>query len=765
MIEVLRSRHAKGTNLRADKKFRLRPNVQGHIMFFITLSRATTSNTCFNSSSYTPVACSQVEASRWSKYEGATPGVDYPVPPAEWRDARNELPVADKDIAWKAFERRTLFRTEVKALRELKISQGKISAPFRCRERAVTTGGVHRKGSGTTQFASDVSWTTSQKTEDNVSQQHSIADCSASGICEAVTQRQNQQPTQAERSVCDSESERSTLPSFRASASVREPTLSVKPILNGYDMGPDLHVEKTLATPSPDFSMGASAFDLRSEADIDSILIAMTRLSDSIKEGASDATRRYKGPRRETVHPELHHHATSIGGGSMCPASGSVEMRAAPRLGRTDGGILSRGSTPAVKRRTSGHLSKGRDNSVEAEEALDINGRHPLSAIGVNARKTRGSGRHTLVQKRHQVSNAIGERIRRRSAPGNQVGHSDVVGRHFLSSGIGSAPGVRQHSRGEQQRSVRSMSDESLSEHSSSVASARSTSSKSVWSTTSRGPSNPPIESTGSSLFIQSIVERRPEGDEVGTGSATHRSSNRDVDLGNNGGGGTHGYETESRDGILLGSDTYSRHSKHDASESSSTPRPTAAVAQTLRAHQAKDEEEQLPKRRLSAIGSRPSVNLTAASTITDYTSESFSGGTSGGFLEAEDGTTDGEMSAIIGGVMRSVASAASAERGTVDALVPSSLMAAGLLPPSPEQPHEVAIGTARAKSQSKPTSGSPDPLSSATDGVLCGDAAQGSRARTRGRRSNVQADRRSEISSTLSSLCPCVCMKDGTPD
>ena len=67
----------------------------------------------------------QVEPSRWTKHEGALPGVDYAAVPAGWTNPRNAIPAEDKEAAWNAFQSRPMSRAEAGALREIRISRGR----------------------------------------------------------------------------------------------------------------------------------------------------------------------------------------------------------------------------------------------------------------------------------------------------------------------------------------------------------------------------------------------------------------------------------------------------------------------------------------------------------------------------------------------------------------------------------------------------------------------------------------------------------------
>lgn len=103
-----------------------------------------------------------MESSRWSKHEGAVPGVDYPGPPAVWgQNGVNDMVItqADKEGVWKAFEERALSTAELAALREVTIS--------RKENRDGRVGGNIGVGK-TTLLSSDASSTTAQS-EDNSS--------------------------------------------------------------------------------------------------------------------------------------------------------------------------------------------------------------------------------------------------------------------------------------------------------------------------------------------------------------------------------------------------------------------------------------------------------------------------------------------------------------------------------------------------------------------------------------------------------------------
>ncbi|CAM9438750.1 unnamed protein product, partial [Ectocarpus fasciculatus] len=132
----------------------------------------------------------EVEASSWSKHEGAVAGIDYPLqPPAGWggvssnpRPAGSKAVVAlseeDRQGEWKAFERRPVSPAEAKAFREVVISR-------RANNRPRGSGGGGGQGTPLVSppFSSDCSESTSRggALEDNGSLMSSIADTSSEG--------------------------------------------------------------------------------------------------------------------------------------------------------------------------------------------------------------------------------------------------------------------------------------------------------------------------------------------------------------------------------------------------------------------------------------------------------------------------------------------------------------------------------------------------------------------------------------------------------
>ncbi|CAM9207830.1 unnamed protein product, partial [Hapterophycus canaliculatus] len=350
----------------------------------------------------------EVEASSWSKREGAVAGVDYPLePPAEWgwggcdserRKSGSITTAGARQGAWKMFERRPISRAEARALKELRMSQG-------------LPGGTQTQETGTfgSLYSSENSAATSlESTGDNASRVSSTADKGSDISARSRDHFSSGRRRQRLPSDCDNgrfetskpgrgKDERRRAPIPREdTAHDHERDVDNEPVQErtaqprvlgprvGLDCG-DKHLPPGTAGrayeageslpdrstfPPPDtmaptsgFGLGTalgaardSVFRLGSEADADDVLRAMVRLS-SAPTGTGvgeDGEETRDLPRHHPDGPTISSHE---GGAHERPASISRRNSRAPAAAESRllssierrNGVVCRGSTPAVR--------------------------------------------------------------------------------------------------------------------------------------------------------------------------------------------------------------------------------------------------------------------------------------------------------------------------------------------------------------------------------------------------------------------------------
>lgn len=396
----------------------------------------------------------QVEASRWTKHEGALPGVDYAPTPEEWHFPNSAIPSEDKESAWNAFEQRPISRAEAGALREIRISRGRetgglgnttgrsqtgdetlsrrsrmmphflidLSRPSLSREEAGARQDASRRHRASEAYDSQLPVAPMLSPRDSESRHANVpADSSEkeeedsqSNACSGVIDRDGDSPV----SACSSGG--TTPPSeFDFAGDSRPARLGIGTRSCELPSIPPA----SLVAPSSGLGMVESAFRLRGEADADNVLRAMMRLSKSMGEIPNEP-RRSKRKQRET------HVSGGRGGGggaaTKFPSAGAARDRAA-------GGGLVKGTTPAVKSKSCGQLPSdtGKPSTAVAAEATYIEGRVVRCEAGTIARGSRKSERR-LRTTGHSSSSPIVSTRDRKSAPHRRRDRSVPRGPAFV---------------------------------------------------------------------------------------------------------------------------------------------------------------------------------------------------------------------------------------------------------------------------------------------------------------------------------------------
>lgn len=334
----------------------------------------------------------QVEASRWSKDDGAVAGVDYPDPPAAWRNLNVTMTDQEREEAWEAFNERPLSLSELAALREMTISRGKQAGKANARTAAVRGVGTDMmsmttsdSGSVATLFSEDVNEFPFAGLGSTVELQrvhHSVMRTTPPVSHPNFRRRGRvQSPSPTGYNCARAMDTSCSHPSVANAMHQRYPTVEENA---DHSDGPMFH--------PTGLGVGASAFSLRGEADMDAVLRAMLRLSDTppkamSSSGAPAAVVGGSGSKRR--RPEDF--VAEAQRGERHREIAGKRQQSAPVKGCTYRDGISKGNTPVVRHHQNHHIDPFRN--VEGSATLDVRGRVMTSQGGVGSRLSRQSRR------------------------------------------------------------------------------------------------------------------------------------------------------------------------------------------------------------------------------------------------------------------------------------------------------------------------------------------------------------------------------------
>lgn len=468
----------------------------------------------------------QVEASRWTKHEGALPGVDYAAAPDEWQFPNTNIPAGDRESAWNAFEQRPISRAEAGALREIRISRGRERGGFGSTGRLTTGDGSLSKGSRMMPYLLiDIPRSSLSREADagaSTCRRHPATDAPDPQLPEAPMLSLGE--SESRQQGADVPTEPSAKPGkdhhSNACSGVigRDGDSPVSACSSGGASPPSEFEFKgddpparlglgtrscelpsippaSLLAPSSGFGMVESAFDIRGEADVDSVLRAMMRLSES-KDEILNEPRKFKRQQREAYVNARGRAATKF------PPSGAARDRPA-------GGLI-KGTTLAIKSKSCGQLlTDDGKPSIMATEVTHIAGRVLRREERVIARGSRKSTRRVRTT---EHSSPIVATRDRKSAPHKRRDRSVSQGPTFVpvlsNSAIAPRIGMTQPGR--------NCSTVSLDESLMSFGFARTRATNPVVSSASQ-PSNSSCAGSISDLPSDSIDLRRCDVDQRGS--------------------------------------------------------------------------------------------------------------------------------------------------------------------------------------------------------------------------------------------------------
>lgn len=508
------------------------------------------------------------------------PGVDYPGPPAGWRDSEFLFSDSEKERAWNAFVGRPISRAEAGALREVNVSRGSRREARDKRSLAATGMSFQMETGMAPRLASDFSWSASQSMEDCESSLSINSGTSSSALSVTTMLTEYRQPMA--NALYDTEqlgagqgstalfSREEIVPTSRKPSTITQRLLSsaqthnrprqrkkqgltrtrtredargqhysegcvqydalleggfpsfTEPDIRGLREGPRVrdcdgdtsiamsthaktprseisleeHPEDSsgkrsggptamssvgVVGPSSVLGIGGSAFHLLGEADADDVLRAMMRLSKPIEVKtctANKSDRQLHDPFITALRKRSY-----VRGPERAVTSGGA-------VKRKWGGGLSRGSTPAVKSGLPRQLPDVASDFVEVSKLLGIERKRLRSEERMSGRQSQQKGRGA-----HGVERSTSAAIREHPEKSTQGGWPNglVDGKELIISESHSAPA------GGQGRSIRRISPGSLTQHLSSFGLTQTPSYFSASSTTSRLASSLPTTSVSNS--------------------------------------------------------------------------------------------------------------------------------------------------------------------------------------------------------------------------------------------------------------------------
>lgn len=345
----------------------------------------------------------QVESSRWSKHTGAVAGVDYLAPPAAWKILSNTMTAKEREEAWKAFEKRPLSPSELASLREMNISRGKETGTVGARIAAWwSSSGV----CGTLPGSTTTSDSSSMETlfSEDVNEFPFATESPNMGVrSEAQSPRErhparrhtstesqqfSRQSDEIISSTGDRWSDKESMIHTRSGTPAPQTQLGLTQVKDAD------HGEKPVHRVS-DLGIGASAFSLRGEADLNAVMRAMLHLSKTCPTEGSPNTTGANTVDIDTSGSKPKRHDDFDGQSSRArkhgDAAGARRGQSAPAKEVTYRGELSRGNTPAVKHHQRRRIDPVRTSNHDAAENIGgVSGRmlsYPTSG------GTRSSGR------------------------------------------------------------------------------------------------------------------------------------------------------------------------------------------------------------------------------------------------------------------------------------------------------------------------------------------------------------------------------------
>lgn len=317
----------------------------------------------------------QVEGSRWSKDDGAVAGVDYPNPPAYWRALDVTMAKRERQEAWKAFNERPWSRSELAALREMAISR--VKEEGKARTRAMAVCGVDTE---------IISTTTSDSGSIGTFFSEDVKEYPFEGLGSTVEPQRDHHsvmfitPTVSDRNI-----------HRRGRDQFPPPTEYEGTRAIGRSCSYPIHSDEPTYY-SRGLGVGASAFGLRGETDMDMVLRAVLRLSETLPKatpcsGGPAAVdgglgSNHRRPQQFVAETKRDERRREI-------ASKRQQSAPAKRYTHRDG--LSKGNTPAVRRHQNRHSDPF--GTAEGVATLDIRGRVVTSQGRVGSRLSRQFGR------------------------------------------------------------------------------------------------------------------------------------------------------------------------------------------------------------------------------------------------------------------------------------------------------------------------------------------------------------------------------------